>query len=344
MGDKTKIAWCDATWNTVVGCSKTSPGCRECYAEKLLSTRMKHMPIYGDVTEGGKWTGKTGLLPHRLDQPLRWKRPRKIFVNDLGDTFHETVPFEFIAALFGVMAACPQHTFQVLTKRPERMLALLSTAEFHECLAAFLGFELHEQCGWRGDIAAKAMGGRWEPPQIGDEGRVELAGYYDVPSLAWPLPNVWLGVTCEDQQRANERIPLLLQCPAAVRFVSAEPLLEAIDFFQAQDPPGVCRVSEYSSRNTAFGSLDRAIIGGESGPRARPCDVDWIRSIRGQCKTAGVACFVKQLGARIRWGKYGGDGGTAHESRCAGGIAHHAGADPAEWPEDLRVREYPEAS
>jgi len=300
VGDKTKIAWTDATWNTVVGCSKASPGCANCYAEKLLSTRMKHLPVYGDVTSGGKWTGQTGLLPHRLDQPLRWKRPRKIFVNDLGDTFHPTVPFEFIAAIFGVAVACPQHTFQILTKRPGRML------EFFEWLSK------------RGPTAT-------------------------------PLLNVWLGVTAEDQQRANERLPLLLKCPAAVRFVSAEPLLEAVDFRRWLDDPCDCGVpamegaGQHSSACQTFKvpwGLDWVIVGGESGPNARPCNVEWIRSIRDQCSTSWTAYFVKQLGANAiideqitvdEW-RYGAPYVTSDRH----------GADPDEWPEDLRVREWPQ--
>jgi len=255
MSNKTKIPWADATWNTVVGCSKVSPGCLHCYAEKLLASRLKHMPIYGDVTSGGKWTGQTGLLPHRLDQPLRWKRARKIFVNDLGDTFHPSVPFEFINSIFKVIEACPQHTFQILTKRPARMQLYLSN-------------------------------------------RLKS------------LPNLWVGVTCENQFRANQRIPLLLQCPAAVRFVSAEPLLEPVDFTPWIGPWG----------------LDWIIVGGESGPNARQFDLDWARLIKTQCK--GVAFFMKQLGSnsindqQVTWDRFG-------------------GSDPAKWPEDLQVREFP---
>lgn len=274
MGDKTKIAWTDSTWNPLIGCSRVSPGCEHCYAERLSGTR----------------NGRTRLMPERLDKPLRWRRPRKIFVCDMGDLFHETVSFEFIAEVFGVMAACPQHVFQVLTKRSARML------EFFE--------------------------------------RVELPH--------WPMPNVWLGVTTEDQMRADERIPMLLATKTAVRFVSAEPLLGPIDFFAVQDPPGVCRI----------GSLDWVIVGGESGPKARPFAYEWALDIVQQCKSAGIACFVKQMGSDPYvenvnlWDLQDGQEGSLIDrgpaASCRVKLHHHAGADPAEWPKDLQVRKYPD--
>lgn len=270
MGDKTKIAWTDATWNTVVGCSKVSPGCRECYAEKLLATRLKHIPVYGStIGLNGKWIGNCNLIEKHMGKPFRWRKPRKIFVNDLGDTFHETVPFEFIAVIWGVMAACPQHTFQVLTKRPDRML------EFFDWIkAAHAGIK------------------------PGSDGK-----------YSWSLPNVWLGVSCEDQTRADERIPTLLQCPAPVRFVSAEPLL------------GPIVMKKF---------VDWVIVGGESGPQARPCDIDWIRSILDQCKAAGKPCFIKQLGANV--------------AKTAFAIRGKPMNDPDKWPEYLRVRDWPNYS
>lgn len=353
MGDKTTIPWTDSTWNTVVGCTKVSPGCRECYAEKLLASRMKHMPVYGDVTKDGKWTGQTALLAHRLDQPLRWRKPRKIFVNDLGDTFHESVAFEFVAALFGVMAACPQHTFQLLSKRPGRML------EFFEWLTA------------RGKSVASRRRGETDDPRWAQYACVELAHQYTTAKqyrpaydhrTPWPLPNVWLGVTAEDQQRADERIPLLLQCPAAVRFVSAEPLIGPIDFRRvdykllygsaildalagklATHPVVGLDGVERSIPLRHQGRIDWAIVGGESGPRARPCDIAWIRSIRDQCREAGTACFVKQLGRQsVGWDS------SVGARRVAGGwwrpLRDRSGADPDEWPVDLRVREWPRVS
>jgi protein gp37 len=276
MSDKTKIPWTDATWNTVVGCSKVSPGCEHCCAEKLLASRLKHMPLYGEATRDGRLTGEAVLLPDRLDQPLRWKRARKIFVNDLGDTFHPTVPLWFIDSIFRVIESCPQHTFQILTKRPARMQWYLSN-------------------------------------------RLK------------PLPNLWLGVTCENQFRANQRISLLLQCPAAVRFVSAEPLLESVDFTRWIVDPCDCLVPYQEG-------LDWIIVGGESGPKARPCDVEWIRSIRDQCEGTGTRCFVKQLGSNAVIDEQV----TVDEWRVRPYVtSDRAGADPAEWPEDLQVREFP---
>ncbi len=194
MSDKTGIAWTDATWNPVTGCSKVSQGCKNCYAERewgRLSANPKAMAYYGRAF--------TDIACHedRLDQPLRWKKPRMIFVNSMSDLFHEDVPDDFIDRVFAVMALAENHTFQVLTKRPERMLRWFDP-----------GFDNREHAVGQAmrEIAA-ARGGD-------DAGLPE-----------WPLPNVWLGVSVEDHATADERIPLLLQAPAAVRWVSAEPLI-----------------------------------------------------------------------------------------------------------------------
>jgi protein gp37 len=313
----------------VIGCSRVSPGCEHCYAERLASTRLRHLPNYGAVTNNNRWNGTTLCMPERLDQPLRWKRPRKIFVNDMGDTFHPTVPFSFIAAIFGVMAACPQHTFQILTKRPARMREFFEwakTAPTRPCGVEpppgrnnGINLPLEDKC----QVIAKSR-------------YVSFSRTWANWECGWPLPNVHLGVTCEDQQRANERIPLLLQCPAAVRFVSAEPLLGPID---------LPLMGTQSNWRPVYFDLNWVIVGGESGPRARPCDVEWIRSIRDQCKGADVACFIKQLGARPFDSKQTITVRYPLPSIAEAGnvleLNHRAGAAPAEWPEDLQVREYP---
>jgi protein gp37 len=227
MGDKSKIEWTDATWNPVTGCTKVSAGCKNCYAERTMK-RFQPDRSFTDVQ----------LHPERLEQPLHWSRPRSVFVNSMSDLFHPDVPFEFVDKVFQQMYAAYWHMYQILTKRPERML------EFHRTVGAY-------------------------------------------------LPNVWLGVSCEDQKTADERIPLLLDMPAALRFVSCEPLLGSIDLRRYIYPHGIGWV----------------IVGGESGPHERPTHPDWVRSLRDQCVTAmpaggPVPFFFKQ------WGEF------IHVSQC----------------------------
>lgn len=246
MSDKTGIEWTDATWNPVTGCTKVSAGCDHCYAETFAE---RFRGTEGHYFENGF---DVQLRPDKLDLPLRWKRPRRIFVNSMSDLFHDQVPDHYIAGVFAVMARAPQHTFQVLTKRHGRMRSLLNEHDF----------------------AARVCG----PDDV-----------------AWPLPNVWLGVSTEDQQWADIRIPALLDTPAAVRFISAEPLLGPINLgFNECD---------HSRRNHeevgCWRGLDWVIVGGESGPGARPMHPDWVRSLRGQCADAGVPFLFKQ------WGEWG---------------------------------------
>jgi protein gp37 len=203
-----------------------------------MAARLKAMgrPEYENiVNDNGHWYGSIVEVPERLREPLSWRKPQKIFVCSMSDLFHPGVSDEFIFGVFATMCVAKWHTFQILTKRPQRMLELIS----------------------------------------------EYASY----GYKWPLPNVWLGVSVENQQAANERIPLLLQTPAAVRFVSAEPLLGPV-----QMSP------QWMYNDHGFGTLDWIICGGESGPGARPMHPDWARSLRGQCEAAGVPYFFKQWG------------------------------------------------
>lgn len=276
MGDRSKIEWTrgddgtpGATWNPVTGCDKVSAGCDNCYAESIAH-RFAGGPAYPD---GFAVT----LRPERLEQPLRWRRPRRVFVNSMSDLFHDQIQDEYIASVFAIMALAPQHTFQVLTKRHGRMRSLLSSASFaHQVAEVGRARFIGDQQDW---LRAGAM----------------LGGN--------PLPNVWLGVSTEDQRWANIRIPALLTTPAAVRFISAEPLLGPIDLEQAVATMG----SERGHRMTApfvhvagrcrrFHGIDWVIVGGESGPRARPMHPDWARSLRDQCARAGVAFHFKQWG------------------------------------------------
>lgn len=478
----TGIQWTDETWNPVVGCSHVSEGCRFCYAE-TMDRRIRG--IAGE--EFKPWTAPNAaynvrLHPERLAAPLKWRKPRRVFVNSMSDLFHEQVPDEFIDRVFAVMALTPQHQYQVLTKRPERMRAYLRDMGAH--YMAEVDGEYMER--W-GDAAVELTG---DPCSAG--GPIEDCG--------WPLPNVWLGVSVEDQAAADSRIPLLLETPAAVRFLSCEPLLSAVDLsqwmsggsdnanqrghgggtrrigrvdsgagrlylegepqgghwsgtrlpegtvhggrdavFDGGAPAGVdggqpsvhprgdggqpqerrqggqssgepgnsaarlqrgprspqpweapdeayagsqtdSRAGTGDPRDGAgrgvveggdraplrgydedhpqhrdgremegtlrrVGPIHWVIVGGESGPGARPCDLAWIRGIVEQCQAASVPVFVKQLGARpiSQYLAVCGKGADVDESgeRWAYRLRDRKGGDPDEWPQDLRVREFP---
>lgn len=264
-----KIEWTEATWSPVIGCTKVSQGCKNCYAEREVETRWSKNPK-------SIWFGRNFAdvlcRPEALagpGSPLSWKKPRRIFVCPRADLFHQDVPASFIADVFGIMAATPQHTYQVLTKRPERMLGLLYPAGDDPCFP-----EAVEEC---------------------------MALYTDAP-LTWPIPNVWIGVSVEDQATADERIPLLLHTPAAVRWISAEPLLGPVDLDDVCDVNGPV----LSALRAAFRisnvemiirpALDWVVVGGESGPSARPMHPDWVRSLRDQCATHCVPILFKQWG------------------------------------------------
>lgn len=245
MADQSKIEWTDATWNPVTGCTKISSGCRHCYAERMAA-RLQAMgqPLY-------RQGFKVAMHESELDRPRRWKKPRRIFVCSMGDLFHPAVNAEFIRRVFQTMQACPQHTFMVLTKRPER-----------------------------------ASG-------------VDLSNTIS----PWPLPNVWMGTSCENQAAANERIPHLLKCSAAVRFVSCEPLLGPISFCEVcRSMRGPCWCGAHIPSVNGLPierrpwPLHWIICGGESGPQARPMHPHWARSIRDQCQGSGVPFFFKQCG------------------------------------------------
>ncbi|TPM55318.1 phage Gp37/Gp68 family protein [Mesorhizobium sp. B2-2-4] len=291
MADKSAIEWTDATWNPVVGCSILSPGCTHCYAMKMAGRieAMGGAKHYAGTTKkvngNTVWTGKLAMAPdHILLQPLAWRAPRRIFVNSMGDLFHEDVPDEWIDRVFAVMALAPQHTFQVLTKRARRMREYLDATD-----VAVRIWKQAFSIGRDFPALSGKLYSLWNPEHAA--------------ARAWPLPNVWLGVSAERQQEADERIPELLATPAAIRFVSAEPLLGPIDFryLQPGDPPveidalngthGVLR--PHGGRS---GRLDWIIVGGESGPDARPMHPAWARSIRDQCKTTSTAFFFKQWG------------------------------------------------
>jgi protein gp37 len=284
MSTATRIEWtrgddgsAGATWNPVTGCDRISPGCQHCYA-LTLAKRLQAMGQAKYQADGRPPTSGPGfgvtIHPQALGEPLRWRRPRRIFVCSMADLFHARVPDAFIARVFAVMVATPQHTYQVLTKRPGRMARLLATDAF------------------------------------GDQ-VFHNAAAYGVAVLTWPLPNVWLGTSVEDQQRADQRIPKLLAAPATIRFLSCEPLLGPIDLTPwlachcpdgpASMPVGCAECAHPA--NLRLGPehatpLDWIIAGGESGPGHRPVDPGWVRRLRDQAVAAGVAFFFKQWGGR----------------------------------------------
>lgn len=353
MSDNSAIEWCDTTWNPVIGCSKVSAGCANCYAmeQALRITRMGASSKYKDTVRqdshgAAQWTGVVKPLAERLSQPLRWKRPRRVFVNSMSDLFHGDVPDEFIAAVFGVMALAPQHTFQVLTKRADRMKQWFEWAAMQT-----YGDVPHDRDPMEyadptcAIVSALCNHHDWGvvdlPERLSDDHAESLSAALD--DVTWPLPNVWLGVSAEDQKTADERIPHLLATPAAVRFVSAEPLLRPVDLSrwiecishcgacgaenprQREDRCPECGATSILVETWGFEEAERyrsgerwagdgpqrwedscqiswVIVGGESGPKARPFDLAWARSIRDQCRDAGVSFFFKQTGSNpVRW-------------------------------------------
>lgn len=254
MADRTAIEWTDATWNPVTGCTKVSPGCDHCYAE-TIAHRFAGTSAYPngfDVT----------LRPDRLEQPLRWQRPRRIFVNSMSDLFHAEVPDDYIAEVFAVMAMAPRHTFQVLTKRPGRMRSLLGSWDFRIMVYDHVVALEHDE--------------------------------------VWPLSNVWLGTSVESQRWADVRIPQLLNTPAAVRFLSCEPLLGEVLLCRCDGAQyEVVRHPFLTSSECPLHGTTRlgwVIVGGESGSHARPMHPGWARTLRDQCTKVGIPFLFKQWG------------------------------------------------
>lgn len=244
----TGIEWTDETWNPVTGCTKVSEGCDHCYAERITNR-------FG----GAGAFDKVVLHPERLEQPLRWRKPRRVFVNSMSDLFHDAIPDELIVQAFAVMAVTGEHTYQILTKRPGRMASLLQR------------MDADEQFGTPRNRAMELVAER------------AAAGCRP----EFPLPNVWLGVSVENQKWANVRVPQLLETPAVIRFLSCEPLLGPLDI------DAWLNEGEDIEDDAV---IDWVIAGGESGPGARPMALAWARSIRDQCVEAQVPFFLKQLG------------------------------------------------
>ena len=357
-----KIEWTDATWNPTRRCRRVSPGCENCYAEKMAHRFSgPGLPYEGLIQigkQGPRWNGEGRFVPDTLDAPLHWRDPSYIFVNSMSDLFFERFSNEEIAAVFGVMAACPQHAFQVLTKRPGRALQWF----------AWLKREASTVNAGRG-MSEAAYCLAMAQKQCSD---VKLAQNVDKTcARPWPLPNVWIGVSVEDQQRANERIPQLLRIPAAVRFVSYEPALGPVDWTHillqksVDLGPDVTVNALYRWYGGALEGqrthIEWLIVGGESGPDARPFDLAWARSAVQQCQDAGVAVFVKQLGAvpvngpgnrcpltaaaMTRSGRIDAavtDDGQGLDVVPRIRLRDSKGGYWSEWPQDLRIREFPQ--
>ena len=457
MSDQTKIEWTDTTWNPVVGCSRVSRGCERCYAERMAATRLRHRPEYAGIAEmtpvGPRWTGRVQLIPERLDQSLRWRKPRRVFVASMSDPFHDAVSERDLDRIMAVISLAPHHQFQLLTKRPARMRdymrdphtpfrvqraadevsvdrEMVGVTEVWRRAPGFAGYHVsnlgrvrsclgprdrilslvehsggyrqvglrregkthtvlvhslvleafarprrdrEEACHRNGDrtdnrianlswgtktdnmrdAARHGTAGTWMKSQAvlapevvesirarREEGAlldelaeeygitrqqvsaIALGKIYKTAELDWPMKHLWLGVSAEDQATADERIPLLLQTPAAVRFVSAEPLLGPVDLTQhlfdveevvvgehfvtremaldAEDPSleGAHYGYETDFEFTPRGGLHWVIAGGESGPGHRPMDPAWAEGLRDQCAAAGVPFFFKQMAGK----------------------------------------------
>lgn len=317
---KTKIAWTDETANWIVGCSKISEGCRNCYAATAAnSPRLQQFPQYQKVVNGsGNWNGNIEFVPKVLEDLLKGKRRRRVFAPSMSDPFHLGVRDEWLDQFFAVVALTPHITYQVLTKRPDRMLGYFDWCD-----------RRHSETGkpisyCRVDAVEDATAKWhhcWEIEQ-------------------WPLPNLHLGVTVENQAAANERIPLLLQTPAAKRFLSVEPMLEGIHLNWLEinrntfgEPEYIldCLGQKYGHpgqwQAEAPAKIDQVIIGGESGKNARPFQIEWAESIIAQCREAGVKVFMKQIGSNAFYQ------GRPFNTRS------RAGTDLTEWPESIRIQE-----
>jgi len=366
----TAIEWCHRpgtvarTWNPTKGCSRISEGCRHCYAEAQAAriVRMgkgKPTPYDGlvkTVNGEARWTGAVRLVPETLAQPLSWKQPSTVFVDSMSDLFHESLTNEQIAAVYGVMAACPQHTFIVLTKRARRRREWFRWAD-----KVGGGFDLMRYgpsglltCAWEA-CAGNAWGDDDPPERLGSVPGPDTFG------TQWPLPNVWEGVSVENQNAADERIPELLQTPAALRFLSCEPLLGPLDLTDrlgvwtscpecgrnvSVDEDGCCTGC---GRDAVYFGVDWVIAGCESGPGMRPCATSWLASLRDQCAAAEVPFFLKQAhpwtwvdGAKPPGhGKDEGDGAISFgegSKRKPGGVIGLPYLDGVQWAQFPKVQ------
>jgi len=295
---KTKIEWADVVWNPISGCTPISEGCQNCYAKRMANR------LRGRYDYPGDDPFKVTLHPEKLVEPLKWKKRRRVFVCSMGDLFHEKVEEWMIDEIFGVILACrilnniPDHKFMILTKRPERMKQYFTEREPVELIKAWARavnwIAINDPNVTFEDVVYSETCHDWDENGRNSNGsEYKPWGYIN---RLWPLPNVWLGVTTENQQRADERIPILLQIPAAVRFVSVEPMIGSVDIDGYLGFNGPRRMGDGLMYYWVAPKIDWVICGGETGPGARPMHPDWVRSLRDQCQKAGVPFFFKQWG------------------------------------------------
>lgn len=350
--NKTKIEWCwgltanhngrkvertGFTWNPTRGCSAVSTGCLNCYAGMIATRFSGEGRVFDGYARrhrtgrgGAAWTGKVDLLPSKLCDPLKVRHPGAVFVNSMSDLFHPELSFEDIAAVVGVIAASPHHLMMTLTKHAKRMRGWFEwIVEGRQHPAARCASEAAATLASSDIVPRRAV--------------LELSGSSEMypEDLSWPLANWRIGVSAEDQQRWDERVPELLRCPAAFRFVSAEPLLSRIDVEQGSEIRGGvggslnplsgewwaatgCPYEDFRSKESGP-AIDQIILGGESGPLARACRFEWIDSIVSQCKAADCSVFIKQGGSNAFWEELAGQ-------PLRWFMKHNKGGDPTEWP------------
>lgn len=291
----TLIQSCDETWNWLVGCSKISPGCKNCYAAVAArSARLQQFTQYQKVKE---WDGTVEFVESQLLKPLSWRSPKRVFTCSMSDIFHPNVQDEWRDRAFAIMAVAQQHTFQVLTKRPQAMLNYFSELNLLRLKRSL-------------------------PSSI---------KYSRLDSINLPLPNVWLGVSVENQQAAEERIPLLIQTEAKIRYLSCEPLLETVDLSEW--------IIDRKYQTDSKPPIHWVICGGESGTKARPCYVEWIRSLVNQCQSASIPVFVKQLGSNpVNSKPYISGVADVHYNLQ---LKDRKGGNINEFPDDLMIRQFP---
>jgi protein gp37 len=306
MSDNSKIEWCDATLNVFRGCSKVSAGCKHCYAEAMAARFHKPGQWGHGLTDGRHWTGDVNFVPEAMTKPFRWHKPRRIFINSTSDTFHKNVEDEWLDYLIATIALNPHHTFMVLTKRPERMHKYMHNLTEKITTSKDTLVFLKSRFADAMRLVSRYVG-------------AEYPNNAPLAFETWPPPNLWLGVSIEDQATAEQRITPLLATPAAVRFVSAEPLLAPVDLtrldmdvmFGINDPDphgyrpkhyfdalrGMSDINPIHGAEPDLGKLDWLIVGGESGPNARPTHPDWVCSLRDQCAVTDTPFFFKQWGS-----------------------------------------------
>lgn len=272
MTAKTTIEWTNKTWVPITGCTRVSSGCDFCYAAKMTEKfGNQGFANYKGLYGNGHFNGKVRIIEDRIHEPLKWVKPQKVFLTSMSDLFHKEVPDETLYRIFAVMSLCQDFTFQILTKRHVRMNQFLNGCPTHE-------IEQHREAIFNSNIKVAKK-------------RTKKLAFFGAQDWDWPLPNVWVGVSVENSERADERIPALLESKASVRFISAEPLLGGmlIESYLRKKP----KIYDMGYHSWDRG-LDWVIAGSESGQGARPMNEDWIRSLRDQCVENDVRFFYKQ--------------------------------------------------